>query len=144
VPKIDLAAIPAQRGSDYPPPHDAPVAARVVRTLSAAFGFTDLVVNHVVVPPGSWSSQRHWHAGEDELAVVLSGEGVLVDDGGRHPMRAGDVALFRQGDGNGHHLVNESGADLVLLAVSPPERSPVHYPDIGTRIDPGGEMRADT
>lgn len=143
MPRITIADVPGERGSTYPPPHDAAVATRLVRDLSATQGLRDMVVNHVVLPPGAWSSQRHWHEGEDELAVVLSGEAVLIDDAGRHPMRAGDVALFRKGDANAHHLVNESDRDVVLLAVSPPEASPVHYPDIGTRTDPGGEMRAD-
>jgi uncharacterized cupin superfamily protein len=28
---------------------------------------------HVVLKPGAWSSQRHWHDDEDELLVMLSG-----------------------------------------------------------------------
>ena len=30
--------------------------------------------------PGAWSSQRHWHDGEDEFLVMLEGEAVLVED----------------------------------------------------------------
>ncbi|MDR6789481.1 putative cupin superfamily protein [Sphingomonas sp. BE138] len=107
-----------------------------MRDLSAAAGLTDFVATHVVVPPGGWSSQRHWHEGEDEIVVLLSGSATLVDDAGAHPMRAGEVAVFRKGDGNAHHLRNDGDAACVLFAVSLPERSTVHYPDIAMRWSP--------
>lgn len=130
MPKLDWTTIEPKRGSDYPAPFDRPLAGREARSLSRAGGLADFNANHVVLPPGCWSSQRHWHTGEDELVVVLSGDVVLIDDAGRHSMTAGDVATFAKGDGNGHRLVNESAARAVLLAVSLPERSTVHYPDI--------------
>ena len=136
MPKIAIDDVPPAQGSDYPPPFRAAAANRLVRDLSSAGGLGDFVATHVVVPPGGWSSQRHWHEGEDEIVVVLSGEAVLVDDDGAHPMRAGDIAIFPKGDGNAHHLRNEGGAPCVLFAVSLPERSPVHYPDIAMRWSP--------
>ncbi len=129
MPKLDLDTIPFTTGSGYPPPLDAPVAGRVVRNLSAPAGATDWVANHVTVPPGGWSSQRHWHEGEDEIVVMLAGTAVLVDDDGRHAMHPGDVAIFPKGDRNGHHLVNESSAPCVFVALGLPEDSPCHYPD---------------
>ena len=137
MPKIDLDAITPEQGSGYPPPYDAPVAPRLVRNVGAAVGVTDFVANHVVLPPGCWSSQRHWHEGEDEIAIVLAGAATLVDDTGRHPMQAGDIAVFRKNDGNGHHLINETDRDCVLLALSCPEASTVHYPDIDLLWNPG-------
>jgi len=73
--------------------------------------------SHCVLKPGAWSSQRHWHDDEDELVVMLSGEAVLVDDTGETVVRAGDVAAFPAGDGNGHHLQNRSDSDCVFVAV---------------------------
>jgi uncharacterized cupin superfamily protein len=145
MPRIDPAALtPTKIGSDYPPPYDREPGGRVIRNLSAATGVTDWICNHVTVPPGGWSSQRHWHAGEDELVVVLRGTGVLVDDTGRTRMGAGDVAIFRKDDGNGHHFVNESEGDLVILALSLPEASRVTYPDIDLLWDPErGETHRD-
>ena len=32
------------------------------------------------LPPGQWSSQRHWHSTEDEFCYVLEGEVWLVTD----------------------------------------------------------------
>ena len=103
---------PVKIGSDYPPPFDEPAAGRIIRDIAKAGGATDWNANHVVLPPGGWSSQRHWHAGEDEIVVMLAGEAVLVDEDGRHPMRTGDIAVFPKGDCNGHHLINESEADV--------------------------------
>ena len=39
--------------------------------------------------PGAWSSQRHWHEGEDELLVMLSGRAVLIEDDGETDVRPG-------------------------------------------------------
>ena len=141
MPRVDPFSLPVtKQGSDYPAPFDQPVAARTVRHLGA----TDFVANHVVLPPGCWSSQRHWHEGEDEIVVILSGAAVLVDDQGRHAMAAGDVALFPRGDRNGHHLINESDGDCVLLAMGRPEASMVMYPDIDLRWSPqDGETHRD-
>ena len=144
MPKIDVMAIQPKRGSDYPSPFDAPLAGREARSITRAGGLVDFNANHVVVPPGCWSSQRHWHVGEDELVVVLSGDVVLIDESGRQAMTAGDVAVFPKGDGNGHRLVNESAAPAVLMAISLPEASPVHYSDIDLIWTPeGGERHRD-
>ena len=136
MPKIVPDHVPPAQGSDYPEPFQKAASNRVVRDLSAATGIGDFVATHVVVPPGGWSSQRHWHEGEDEIVVVLSGEAVLVDDTGRHAMAAGEIAVFPKGDGNAHHLRNESDAPCVLFAISLPEGSTVHYPDIAMRWSP--------
>lgn len=136
MPKVDIEHLPSHEGSDYPEPFAAAASDRTVRVLSEAMGLSDFVATHVTVPPGGWSSQRHWHEGEDEVVVVLSGEAVLVDDAGRHPLRAGDIATFRKGEANAHHLRNESDSPCVLFAVSLPEASTVHYPDIAMRWHP--------
>ncbi|MBY9061416.1 cupin domain-containing protein [Sphingomonas yunnanensis] len=143
MPKVDVERLPSCQGSDYPAPFDAAASDRTVRVLSEAMGLSDFVATHVTVPPGGWSSQRHWHEGEDELVIVLSGEAVLVDDAGRHPMRAGDVATFRKGVANAHHLRNESDSPCVLFAVSLPEASTVRYPDIAMRWHPLHGYEAD-
>jgi uncharacterized cupin superfamily protein len=69
------------------------------------------------LPPGNWSSQRHWHSAEDEFVYVLEGELTLIEDGGETVLRAGDCAAFPKGSGNGHHMINRSGATAVYLEV---------------------------
>ena len=43
---------------------------------------------------------------------------MLIEDGARTLMRAGDIAAFAAGVKNGHNLVNESDADCVFVAIS--------------------------
>jgi uncharacterized cupin superfamily protein len=116
--KIDIDGTPEKQGSTYPAPYDAACKERRFRRLGEAAGLTQLGASHVRLPPGTWSSQRHWHALEDELVVVLEGEVVLVTDEGEQLLRAGDCAAFKAGVRNGHCVQNRSDKDAVLLAVS--------------------------
>lgn len=117
MPKIDIAAVPSCAGSGYPPPYDEPCKERVWKKLGDAAGLTQFGVNLVTLKPGVWSSQRHWHAVEDEFVYVLAGEVVLVEDGGETVLRAGDAAGWKGGVRNGHCMKNLSDADATLLVV---------------------------
>ena len=117
MPKIDVAAVPKRKGSGYPLPFVEPCADRVRQRLGNAGGLTDFGVNLMHLPPGNWSSQRHWHSHEDELVYVLGGELTLIEDGGETVLRAGDCAAFPKGTGNGHHMINKSDAMAVYLEV---------------------------
>ena len=117
MPKIDIAAVPERRGAGYPKPFDVPCAGRIRQRLGDAGGLKDFGVNLMRLPPGGWSSQRHWHSHEDEFVYLLQGELVLVEDGGETLLRAGDAAAFAKGSGNGHHLINRSDAIAVYLEV---------------------------
>jgi uncharacterized cupin superfamily protein len=117
MPKIDIATVPTRKGSGYPSPFDAPCAARTRRRLGDAGRLRDFGVNLMTLPPGGWSSQRHWHSDEDEFVYVLEGELKLVEDNDQTVLRAGECAAFPKGAGNGHHLINESSATAVYLEV---------------------------
>jgi uncharacterized cupin superfamily protein len=117
MPRIDIAAVPQVPGSGYPSPLAAPCAGRIRQRLGEAGGLGDFGVNLMHLPPGNWSSQRHWHSHEDEFVYVLQGELVLVEDDGETPLRAGDCAAFRKGTGNGHHMINRSTQVAVYLEV---------------------------
>src|SRR5579863_6843345 len=106
MPKIDIPALPEHEGSGYPAPFDKPCAPRVRKALGDAAGLKDFGINLLTLPPGAWSSQRHWHSAEDEFVFVVSGEAVLVTDEGETILRAGECAGFPKGASNGHHLVN--------------------------------------
>jgi uncharacterized cupin superfamily protein len=136
--KIDVASLAVRRGSSYPPPYDGPVAARQRRRLGEAGGLTAFGVNHLTLPPGTWSSQRHWHSHEDEFVVVLSGEVVLVTDEGEEALGPGDCAAFKAGDANGHHLINRSDRDAVVVEVGndASDRDRTVYADIDMVFDP--------
>ncbi len=130
MPKIDLAALPRTNKTGYPPPHDAPVNARWYTRLGPASGLSAFAASHVVLKPGAWSSQRHWHHGEDEMVVMLAGEAVLIEDGTRTILQAGDIATFPMGAANGHHLINESDADCCFVAISAGTEDGGEYSDI--------------
>jgi uncharacterized cupin superfamily protein len=115
--RIDIAAIETRIGSGYPPPYDQPVAKRERKALGDAAGLTQFGVNLLRLPPGCWSSQRHWHDNEDEMIFVVSGEVVLVTDAGEEILRAGDAAGFKAGEPNGHHLQNRTNADAAVLEI---------------------------
>lgn len=130
MPKLDLESIAAVNRTAYPPPFDREVEGRWYRRLAPAAGLTELGVSHVTLRPGAWSSQRHWHEGEDEFLVMLAGEAVLVEDGGRTLLRAGDCAAWPKGVPNGHHLVNESASDCSFIVVGAGPNNGGHYSDI--------------
>ena len=145
--KIDLATAPTVGGTLYPPPYDEPCRKRSRIRLGDAAGLVQFGVNLCRLPPGTWSSQRHWHTHEDELIYVLEGEVVLVTDDGEEVLHAGDSAGFRAGDPNGHHFQNRSAADVVLLEIGSrvPASDSAHYPGIDLRTTAGqpGYQHAD-
>jgi uncharacterized cupin superfamily protein len=130
MPKIDLESIEQTNRTGYPPPFNQDVAGRWYRRLAPATGLTDFAASHVTLKPGAWSSQRHWHDGEDEFLVMLSGEAVLVEDEGRTILRPGDIAAWPKGTGNGHHLINEGDNDCTFVVVGGGENSGGGYSDI--------------
>ena len=117
MPKIDTTAAPKGYGSRYPAPFDEPCKARTWLRIGDAAGLTQFGVNLVRLPPGTWSSQRHWHSHEDEFVYVVEGEVVVVTDAGEEVMRAGDSAGFKAGVKDGHHVQNRAAIAAVLLVV---------------------------
>jgi uncharacterized cupin superfamily protein len=143
MPKINLEAIPQSNATGYPAPFDKEVEGRWWRRLAPASGLTKMGASQVVLKPGGWSSQRHWHDGEDELLIMISGEAVLIEDDGETIMRAGDVAAWAAGVQNGHHLINRSDAECVFIAISAGERDTGGYSDIDMDFDDKGYYHKD-
>jgi uncharacterized cupin superfamily protein len=135
MPKIDLESIEQINRTGYPPPYSEPMAKRHYRRLAPATGLTDFGVSHVVLEPGGISSQRHWHEGEDEFAVMIDGEAVLVEDEGETLLRPGDCCAWAKGVANGHHLINRSDRPCTFIAVGKPAASDCHYPDIDMHLE---------
>jgi uncharacterized cupin superfamily protein len=139
MPKIDIAAAPARTGSSYPKPFDEPCRGRQRSRLGDAAGLSQFGVNLMRLPPGQWTSQRHWHTAEDEFVWVVAGEVVLVTDEGEQVLRPGDCAGFPAGVANGHHIQNRSHAEAVLLEVGTrrEDEDACDYPDIDMVARPG-------
>ena len=138
--RIDAAAVATVIGSLYPPPFDQPCRVRERRRLGDAAGLQQFGVNLLRLPPGCWSSQRHWHSHEEEFVYVLAGEVTLVTDAGTELLRAGDAAGFRAGDPNGHTLQNRSAAEVLVLEVGTraPAQDVTTYPGLDLVAPAGG------
>jgi uncharacterized cupin superfamily protein len=141
MPKLDLDAIPQTNATGYPAQYAGVIEGRWYRRMAPAAGLTDFGASHVELKPGAWSSQRHWHEGEDELVIMLGGEAVLVDDTGETLLRAGDVAAFPKNDGNGHVLQNRSDQPCFFVAIGRPADTACHYPDIDMHLFAGADRQ---
>lgn len=133
---IKVETVPAVAGSRYPAPFDGPCQGRVRRRLADEAGLDQFGVNLTRLPPGGWSSQRHWHTAEDEFVYVVAGEVVLVTETGEDVLRTGDCAGFKAGTPDGHHLQNRSDRDAVVLEIGTrrPDVDQAYFPDIDLRV----------
>jgi uncharacterized cupin superfamily protein len=123
MPKIDIASVKTEIGTGYPDPYHLPVAGRARKRLGDAAGLDQFGVNLTRLPPGTQSSQRHWHQSEDEFVYVLEGELVLLENDGETVLKAGTD--------NGHCLINRSQRDALYLEVGTHNvHDRVVYPDI--------------
>jgi uncharacterized cupin superfamily protein len=140
---VKTAEVARKTGSGYPTPYNDAVKGRARAVLGNLFGLDQFGVNVVTLAPGAWSSQRHWHEGEDEFVYVLEGELVLVDDAGEHGMTPGMCAGFKAGIGNGHHLKNLSDTPASYLEIGTRlQADKAHYSDIDmVAIKEGGAFR---
>ncbi|MHB8528208.1 MAG: cupin domain-containing protein [Caulobacteraceae bacterium] len=137
--KIDVASLTALTGSGYPSPYGEPCMTRSRKRLGLAGRLSQFGVNLLTLPPGAWSSQRHWHSHEDEFVFVVQGEVSLVTDAGEEVLGPGDCAAFKAGDPDGHHLINRTAADAIVLEVgdNDPPRDRCVYPDADMIAEPG-------
>jgi len=85
------------------------------RVLSAnAFEGPWNFVDYAVLPPGA-SIGRHTHGDNEELYLVLEGQGTMHLEGREFPVRAGHVVVNPRG--GTHGLVNDSREPLRLIVI---------------------------
>jgi uncharacterized cupin superfamily protein len=99
--------------------------------ISRAGGLAQFGAFVETLEPGSRSSERHWHANEDEFLYVLDGAATVVENDGSHLLGPGDAACWPAGVPNAHHVVNRSDAPCTYLIVgtrAPTDR--VEYADV--------------
>ena len=116
MPKIDVTAVPVRLGTGYPAQFNVPCAARTRRRLGDAGGLGDFGVNLMTLPPGGWSSQRHWHTHEDEFVYVLEGQMRLFLQEPKEEVRLkpGEVYVVKP---TRPHLVTNAGATSLTFLV---------------------------
>lgn len=115
---ISAREAPARaKASVYPEPFAARMAGRTRHPLGDLFGLENFGVNLTRLAPGAMSALRHAHARQDEFIYVLEGRPTLHTDGVRTMLAPGMCAGFRAGTGNAHHLINETGEEVVYLEI---------------------------
>ena len=135
MPKIDIAKLPVDTRTGYPPPFDGVVVGRERKRLGNAVGLDQFGVNLTTLKPGAASALRHWHEREDELVYILQGEVVLIEDDGETVLRPGDAAGFKANSRVGHHLVNKSNRDVVYLEIGTRSKHEyAEYPDVDMKV----------
>lgn len=123
-------APPRVRPSVYPEPFASRMAGREKRPLGDLFGLSNFGVNLTRLAPHAVSALRHAHSKQDEFVYILHGHPTLLTDEGATPLAPGMCAGFKAGTGNGHCLINETGAEVVYLEIG--DRTPgdeASYPD---------------
>jgi len=135
MPKIDIAKVPVDSRTNYPEPFNRAVEGRLRRRLGNAAGLEQFGVNLTTLKPGSATALRHWHEKEDELVYILEGEVVLIEDAGETLLKRGDAAGFKANVRNGHHLVNKSKSDAILLEIGTRSKNErAEYADIDMQV----------
>ena len=99
------------------------------------------------VPPGQAAYPYHFHLGEEELVLILSGRPTLRDPRGERELEEGELLVFLRGEDGGHQLINRGEEPVRFLAISPSDAPDiVIYPDSGKvgcyeRRPDGGGLR---
>ncbi|HEU6455741.1 MAG TPA: cupin domain-containing protein [Roseateles sp.] len=109
------------------PLYDTRSARLAVGTAAAQLG-----ASVDIVAPGKTSCPYHFHYEEEEMFIVLQGEGTLRVAGERLALKAGDVVFIPAGPEYPHHIINTSDAPLQYLSIGTQAKTEVcEYPDSG-------------
>lgn len=86
-----------------------------------------------VVPPGKKAFPYHAHHANEELLVILAGQGSYRMGEANYSVRSGDVIAAPAGDGStAHQLINTGNSELRYLCISTRhDPEVVEYPDSG-------------
>lgn len=87
--------------------------------ISMLLGAQKLGYNLTVIAPGKAAFPKHNHWANEEVFLVLEGEGEVRIGDARHPLRKGDVLSCPPGGREtAHQIVNTSETELKIFAVS--------------------------
>jgi uncharacterized cupin superfamily protein len=110
--------------------------------IGPLLGAKDLGYSYDVVPPGKRSCPFHSHRGEEEMFLILKGNGTLRYGDESRKIRAGDVICCPTGGPEtAHQIINDSEAELAYLSVSTMMPAEIYeYPDSKKIGAFGGEL----
>ena len=100
--------------------------------IGAELGAEQIGCTLVELEPGKRAWPYHLHYAEEEMFVIIEGQGTIRYDGEKYPVREGDVIFTPTGPGTAHQIINTSDAPLRYLALSPRSDAEIAvYPDSG-------------
>jgi uncharacterized cupin superfamily protein len=121
---VHVDAVPGRR-------HDGATVTRERHDLGRTAGSERTGLTYVVVAAGKLGAPPHCHSAEEELFVVLDGDGVLLLGDDEHPVRPGAIASRPAGSAVAHAFRAGPGG-LVYLAYGTREPNDIiHYPRSG-------------
>lgn len=128
---IRAGSVPGENApGSAPAPYDA-LGDYLAQPLSDAGGLTQFGAFTETLLPGSRSSQRHWHAEEDEFLYTLDGIVTLQENTGPRDLPPGSCVCWPAGVPNAHCLENRSDQQVTyFVAGSRLAEDVVTYPDI--------------
>jgi uncharacterized cupin superfamily protein len=103
----------------------------VSRKIGAHLGAVTTGMRLLDVKPGARSYPFHCHSAEEELFVVLAGEGRLRLGDGEHPLRAGHIVSRPAGTGVAHQFIAGDDGLTVLCHSDIDSRDVTFFPDSG-------------
>ena len=105
----------------------------MVAPLSGALGMSGLGAMFVTVEPGRRAFPFHNHLGNDEMFIILEGEGTYRFGEDEFPVRPGDIcAAPRGGPDTAHQLINSGSKPLKYIGISTSNDPDIaEYPDSG-------------
>ena len=141
---LDPMTVDANLTTIYPEEFKEMCIGREKRKIGDVLGLNNFGVNLVTLKPGAASAQRHWHSNSDEFVYILKSEATLITDAGEQALCVGMVAGFPANEADGHHLVNETEADVLYLEIGDrPPKDDVDYPDIDMLLRDGKLVHKD-
>ncbi|HXV78000.1 MAG TPA: cupin domain-containing protein [Candidatus Polarisedimenticolaceae bacterium] len=113
--------------------------------ISDRIGARKLGYNLTICPPGKRACPFHNHHTNEEMFLILEGEGLLRFGDDEYPLRPNDVIACPPGNRDvAHQIINTGSTELKYLALSTRERTEVvEYPDsdkIGVMVGPFGDQ----
>lgn len=91
------------------------------------------------LPPGNQLWPYHFHVGNEEWALVVSGTPTVRTPEGERELRAGDVVGFPQGEAGAHTFYNRSSEPTRIVLFSTLRSGYPIYPDSG-KVGAGGHV----
>jgi uncharacterized cupin superfamily protein len=109
------------------------VAQAEARGLGRVLGARFTALNHAVLAPGSEAAPPHCHSMEEELFVVLDGDGVLLlgEEEAEHPVRPGSIVSRPAGTGIAHGFRAGPGGMTLLMYSDKHPNDMCFYPRSG-------------